>query len=369
MSKEIQKLEKQRANRGLSSFVVCLSLDICLLSFGIPALGQTTKDRPLERFEFTQIRMGMPFKIALYAPDAASANAAADAAYARIKELDGVMSDYDPESELMRLCRTAGTGQAVPVSRDLLTVLSRSLALSRESQGAFDVTVGPIVRLWRTARKTRLLPKPEQLTTARDVVGYRKIRLDEQAGTVELLKPGMQLDLGGIGVGYAIDEAMKVLKERGIASALIDGSGDIGVSDPPPGKPGWRIGIAPLEPDAQPSRYVILKNAAITTSGDAFQFVEVSGKRYSHIVDPQTGLGLTDRTSVTVIARDCTTADSYTKAVMLLGPTKGFELIEKTKDAAALIVRAPDGKAETFESKRMKGWEESEEPRAQSGTP
>jgi thiamine biosynthesis lipoprotein len=271
------------------------------------------------------------------------------------------MSDYDPESELMRLCRTAGSGKAIPVSRDLLAVLSRAQHLSEQSEGAFDVSVGPIVRLWRRARKTGEFPTPEQVAAARKVVGYQLIRIDKEAGTVELLKTGMQLDLGGIGAGYAVDDALKVLAQEGIKSALVDASGDIGVSDPPPGKPGWRIGVAPLEPEAEPSRYLILKNAAVTTSGDAFQFVEFEGKRYSHIVDPKTGLGLTERSSVTVIARDCTTADSCTKAVMILGPEKGFPLIEATKGAAAIIVRAPHGTVETFVSKRLTDYEVSGE--------
>lgn len=332
-----------------------------LLSYGLLvaaslAVGQAT-DRPRERFEFTQIQMGMPFKIVVYASGEDSANAAARAAYARVRQLNGVMSDYDPESELMRLCRTAGSGKAIPVSRDLLTVLSRAQHLSEQSEGAFDVSVGPFVRLWRSARKIGNFPTPEQVAAARMVVGYRLIRIDKEAGTVELLKTGMQLDLGGIGAGYAVDEALKVLAQEGIKSALVDASGDIGVSDPPPGKPGWRIGIAPLEPDAEPSRYLLLRNAAVTTSGDAFQFVEFEGKRYSHIVDPKTGLGLTERSSVTVIARDCTTADSYTKAVMILGPGKGFPLIEATKDAAAIIVRAPHGMVETLVSKRLSEYE------------
>ncbi|MBI3864876.1 MAG: FAD:protein FMN transferase [Planctomycetia bacterium] len=317
------------------------------------SLGQTA-DRPLERFEFSQIQMGMPFRVVVYARDEDSANAAASAAYARIKQLNGVMSDYEPESELMQLCRTAGSGQKVKVSRDLLTVLSRSLDLSKKSNGAFDVTVGPIVKLWRKARRTKTLPEPDELAAARRLVDYRQIRLDGQAGTVELGIPGMQLDLGGIGVGYAIDEALAVLAARGIRSALVDGSGDIGVSDAPPGQPGWRVGLAPLDADREPSRYLILKNGAVTTSGDAFQYVEVAGQRYSHIVDPSTGLGLTERSSVTVIALNCTVADSYTKAVSVLGQEQGLALIDATPGAAAIIVRAHEGRVETLESKRVR---------------
>ncbi|MFN0054828.1 MAG: FAD:protein FMN transferase [Planctomycetales bacterium] len=311
-------------------------------------------ESPPQRYEFRQMQMGMPFKIVVYAVDEDSANGAARAAYARIRQLNGIMSDYDADSELMRLCRTAGRGERVPVSPELLAVLSRAQTLSRHSDGAFDVTVGPLVRLWRQARKSGQFPSPEAVEEARGAVGYRQIALDEPAGTVELKHTGMRLDLGGIAAGYAVDEALRVLKQQGIHSALIDASGDIGVSDPPPGQAGWRIGIAPLEPEADPSRYLLLKNAAVTTSGDAYQFIEFEGRRYSHIVDPRTGLGLTERSSVTVIAPDCTTADSYATAVSVLGPDKGLKLIEATPHAAALIVRAPDGTPQTFESKRLK---------------
>ena len=322
----------------------------CLLS--AIAFGQTT-DRLPQRYEFTQIQMGMPFHVVLYAPDEDSANAAARAVFSRIKQLNGIMSDYEPDSELMRLCGTAGSGRPVPVSRDLLSVLSSAQALSRLSDGAFDVTVGPVVKLWRKARQTKEFPAPDDLASARAVVGFRNLRIDEKAGTVELLKAGMRLDLGGIAVGFAIDDVLALLKARGITSALVDGSGDIGVSDAPPGAAGWRIGIAPLDADKEPSRYVILKNAAVTTSGDAFQYIELDGKRYSHIVDPKTGLGLTERASVTVLAPNCTVADSYTKAVMILGPEKGLALIDETPGAAAIFVRAPNGVAQSFESKKL----------------
>ena len=327
---------------------------LLISSTAISSTAGQSQDRLPERFEFTQIQMGMNFRVVLYAPDEDSANAAASAAYARIKQLNALMSDYDPQSELMQLCRTAGLGKPVPVSRDLLAVLSQSQALSKKSNGAFDVTVGPIVKLWRKARRTRQFPAPDELAAARELVDYRNLRIDEQAGTVELLKRGMLLDLGGIAVGYAVDEALAVLKARGIQSALIDGSGDIGVSAPPPGQAGWRIGIAPLDADKEPSRFLILKNAAVTTSGDAFQFVEFAGRRYSHIVDPQTGLGLVDHSSVTVIAANCTIADSSTKAVSVLGPLRGLKLIDETAGAAAIVVRAPLGKVESFESSRLR---------------
>ncbi len=307
--------------------------------------------------------MGVPFVAAFYACDEAVANQAITAVWARIEHLNSLMSDYDSSSELMRLCRDSGPGKPVAVSRELFFVLSKAAEVSAASDGTFDVSVGPLVKLWRRARRQKELPNAKHLAEARELVGFRNIKLcrlgtparplragegkDGQEcpsyGTVELLQAGMKLDLGGIAVGYAGDEALKVLRQHGISRAMIDGSGDIVLGDPPPGETGWRIGIASLrEPDAPPKQFVRLANCSISTSGDAFQFVELSGQRYSHIVDPQTGLGLTRRSSVTVIAPDGITADSLATAVSVLGPERGLKLIESQPCTAALFA-ALDG--------------------------
>ena len=149
-------------------------------------------------------------------------------------------------------------------------------------------------------------------------------------------------------MGYTVDEVLDVLAEQGIRQALVDGSGDIGLGDPPPGKTGWTIGIAPPAADEPPTRYVTLANAAITTSGDVFQHVDIDGVRYSHIVDPKTGLGLTDRSSVTLIARDCLTADSVTKAIAVGGPDKGLKLVAANPGAEVLIRRVVGERLETL---------------------
>jgi FAD:protein FMN transferase len=282
----------------------------------------------------------------LYAPDAASANRAAKAAFARIHQLNGILSDYDRASELSRLSAASPTSKPVPLSDPLWLVLSRSQRLAEQTAGAFDVTVGPYVRLWRRARRDKQMPSPERLAQARAAVGYKHLQLDSKHCTAELLRPRMILDLGGIAMGYAIDEALAVLASHGISRALVDGSGDIAAGESPPDAAGWRIGVAPLGAEGTPSRYVLLSRAALTTSGDAFQYVEIGGERYSHIVDPKTGLGLTTRTGVTIIAKDCITADSLATAVSVLGPQAGLKLVEKTAGAAALIVRATATKPE-----------------------
>ena len=171
---------------------------------------------------------------------------------------------------------------------------------SRLSDGAFDVTVGPYVRLWRFARKRKVLPTPAEIAAARAAVGWQKLRLDARTRTVTLLVPNMRLDLGSIGKGYAADQAMQILKGRGIDRALVAASGDIAVGNPPPGQRGWKIGIALLGSATNSAPLtVLLHNAGISTSGDTEQFIEINGVHYSHIVNPATGLGLTNRIQAT----------------------------------------------------------------------
>jgi thiamine biosynthesis lipoprotein len=306
-----------------------------------------------QRFAYEKAEMGVPFRITLYAPDAATAKAAADAAFERVAVLNSILSDYDPDSELSRLSRTSGSGRAVPVSRDLWSVLERAQALAQQTEGAFDVTCGPLVNVWRRARRKQELPSEALIAERRARVGWRKMRLDPAAQTVELLVPEMRLDCGAIAKGYAVDAALAVLRERGITSALVAGSGDMAASAAPPGQAGWKIEVAALDaPGAPPPRVVRLKDSAIATSGDLFQHVEISGTRYSHIVDPRTGLGLTDHSLVSVLAPDCFTADSLATAVSVLGPARGLRLIEETPTAAALIRREIGGRIESTQSSR-----------------
>ncbi len=302
--------------------------------------------------------MGVPIKLVLYAADQSSANRAAEAAYRRIAQIDQAMSDYKSDSELSRLNRTAGQGKPLSVSDDLWTVLLRSQRLAEKTDGAFDVTVGPYVRLWRRARRSGEFPSAGRLAEARAVVGSRRLELHAARQTAELLVPGMRLDLGGIAAGYAADQALGALAGQGVTIALIDISGDVLVGDPPPGRDGWRIGIAPVTaPDGPPSRYVSLRRASLTTSGDAFQHVVIGGQRYSHIVDPRTGVGLTDQSAVTVIAPDAMTADSLATTVSVLGPEAGLKLIEQTPGAAAIIMRNTEQGMQTYVSARFSQFE------------
>ncbi len=289
------------------------------------------------RYRFSEPHMGTLFQITLIADSQAQADRAARAAFARIAELDGIMSDYRPASELMQLCAKAG-GEAVSVSDDLFFVLKRAREVARLSDGAFDITVGPLSRLWRQSRRTQLLPAPDILAAARARVGWENVILDRKAQTVKLLKPKMQLDLGGIAKGYAADEAHKVLKKHGVTRAIVAAGGDVTASDAPPGEAGWIVGIVPLKPGG-PMPWFRLKNGSISTSGDLNQFAVIDGKRYSHIVDPRTGLGLPGQMSVSVVAPDGITADSLTKVACILGPEKALPILAKIPGVQVRDVR------------------------------
>ena len=293
----------------------------------------------LERFEFEEPHMGTRFRMVLYAPDKATAEKASKAAFARITELNRIMSDYLATSELMQLCKKFETnvGEPVQVSKDLFFVLAKAQEVSKRSEGAFDVTVGPMVQLWRKARKTQKLLDPKELARAKELVGYQKMELSPKEQTVKLLVPGMQLDLGGIAKGYAADEALAAMKPFGIHRALVAAGGDIAVHGAPPGTDGWKIDIAPL-PGTKDRRRLLLKDAAVSTSGDAEQFAVIDGVRYSHIVDPRTGLGLTGQRSVTVIARKGIDSDSLTKVASILPAEKAFKLMEEREGVETLIV-------------------------------
>jgi FAD:protein FMN transferase len=262
-----------------------------------------------ERFEGVEPHMGTLVRVTIYSKDASPMRAA----FRRIAELDEKLSDYKPDSELNRLCRTVS--KPVKVSEDLFRVLEASEKLSRLTDGAFDVTVGPVTHLWRLGKT------PDAQTMAR--VGWRNLVLDKKDRAAELKVAGMQLDLGAIAKGYAADEALKTLRGLGVKRALIAVSGDIVAGEAPPGSRGWRIGLEPAGGE------VILRNGAVSTSGNTEQFREIGGVRYSHIIDPKTGLGLTSAITVTVVARRGLEADPIATAVSVMGERRGRAVFEK----------------------------------------
>jgi thiamine biosynthesis lipoprotein len=325
-------------NTTSSSAAIFLGLAIVALSLPLYAVRPAAQENAQQAFEAVEAHMGTLFRIKLYAVSAAQAQNGFRTAFDRISQLDDELSDYKSASELSRLSH-APIGQPVVASDDLFRVLAAAQQLAAETEGAFDVTLGPVIRLWRAARKAGEPPDAETLRKAGLRCGYRKLKVDVLHHTVELDQEDMQLDLGGIAKGFAADEALAVLRNAGISSALVAASGDLTFSDAPPGKAGWTIGVDSLDEAHAPfTRVLVLANGAISTSGDTEQFLYAGGKRYSHIIDPKTNLGLTNRVTATVIAPSGIVADSAATTICVLGDSQGLRYVDSHPDLAALLV-------------------------------
>lgn len=305
------------------------------------------------RYEYEEPLMGTVFRFQLYAESKEKADRAAAAGFARVKELNNLLSDYQSDSELMRLCQKGGTGP-VKVSKELCDILAESEVWSKRSEGAFDASIGPLVQLWRRARRTRELPKASAIEEARALVDYRNIEIDRANQMASLKKPRMKLDLGGIAKGYAADEVQKVLKQHGITSACVAAGGDVCVSNRPPGSEGWVIALAPLEKTGAVTTRVVLENQAVSTAGDMEQYVEINGVRYSHIVDPKTGMGLIGRMSCTVIAPRGTDSDGADTSICLMGREKGIAMIDQLPGMACLYLSIEEGQVKQYPSAAWK---------------
>jgi len=262
--------------------------------------------------------MGMEVRMTMYAAHEnaeVAARRAGTAAFAVIAGLDQRLSDYRDDSDLRAIERAAP--RPVTVVPEVFAVLKRAMEVSAASAGAFDPTVAPLVALWRKSRESRTLPAPEALAAARRLVGWSRVELDESAMTVRLPEAGMRLDLGGIAKGYILQRAIDSLRSAGINSALIEAGGDIVFY----GARSWKAHIG-----AECSMLGAGVMGALSTSGATSQFVEIDGVRYSHVVNPKTGLGLTDHRTVHVRAADGATADAWATALGVIGPARAAQI-------------------------------------------
>ncbi|MEL6252168.1 MAG: FAD:protein FMN transferase [Bacteroidota bacterium] len=310
-----------------------LGLLCCLLLVGKILFAQE-----LRRFSFSSPHMGTNFRIVLYAEDSLQADTAARAAFSRIEELNEILSDYLPDSELNLLSARAGSGDFVPVSDELWTVLLASRFFSKKSKGAFDISIGPLSRLWRRAMRKAAFPEADKLKKAHALVDWRSIKLNKKSQSVKLKKEGMKLDLGGIAKGYAVDEAYQVLKDAGIEAALVDGGGDLLLGNSPPGKEGWTIEVpAYTYPEKEDKDLLVLKNCSVATSGDTYRYIELNGIRYSHIIDPRTALGISKRRMLTVIAKEGMTADALASVYSILGKEDEKKIRKRYRDSSIQV--------------------------------
>lgn len=287
---------------------------VCAL--GLLAGCRTAPEPRLERHEFSRPAMGTLFRVSVYAPDASTASNAVARAFARVAELERVCSDYDAASEISLATRELRAGEWVSISPDLTRLLAESLRIARATDGAFDPTLGRLTRLWRISRKRGELPSPAVLAEARADSGWRHLELDEAGRRFRSARAGLRFDFGGIAKGFAVDEMRSILTKHGLRRHLVTGGGEVGAGEAPPGAEGWSVGLAhPFHPGPLPLRVLTLRQAALSMSGDREQTVEIDGVGYSHVIDPATGLGLTNRLAVAVLARRNSDSDPWSTAM------------------------------------------------------
>lgn len=305
-----------------------------------------------QRYTFERGLMGTSFRLVFYAPNDSIAQKAAEATFLRIEHLNTQLSDYLDGSEINRLSASSGSGQWVDVSPDLFRILVISKAISKKTNGHFDVTVGPYVQEWRRALRRNYFPDAKRLRALRKKVGYKHLRLATNRQAVQLRRPGMKLDVGGIGKGYAADEALLVLRTHGINAALVDAGGDLALGDPPPMRSGWEVAVPSYSDQDTTSQVRILSNVAIATSGAAYRYLEHEGKRYSHIVSPRTGVGLLHHVRTTVIAPNGTLADALATAVSVAGATQTERFARNFRDIKISLAEQRDNRMIYWQSGR-----------------
>jgi FAD:protein FMN transferase len=306
---------------------------------------------------FQRPKMGSPFVITVYTDDSVRLEKVIDIAYKRVDTLNQIFSDYLENSEINTLCKTAKPLDWQPISADLQHLLNLSKTAFEASDGAFDVTIAPVIKLWRKARKDKQLPNEAVLKIALSKVGFKHLELDKSS-KMRFYTEGVSLDFGGIVKGFAAQEVVNILTNNGFPTCLVDAGGDLAMGLPPPSKDtthsGWRIGVSvPNSENELISAFLYLKNQAVATSGDLYQSVEINGKTYSHIVNPKTGLGLTHRRNVTVIAPDGAQADWLATACSVLSIKKALKLVKKYQNVGILILENRKDKIKHWQSSEM----------------
>ena len=295
---------------------------LCCLFTGL--IAEAAFGQPLERYTFVRPQMGTQVRIVLYAADSTRAAKAAAMAFDRIESLNGLLSDWLIDSELSLLSGTYN--EQVAVSRDLWNVLSEAQRIAKRSHGHFDVTVGPLTRLWRWSARRNQLPPEDALANAKTAVGYQYLVLDSTEQSVRLTRPDMRLDLGGIAKGFAADEALSVLLNLGFSASMVDAGGDIALGAAPPQTDGWPIKVLAVDSSGhRVNTAVHLSACGVAASGSTYRYLEYEGTRYSHIVNPKTGMGVTFERIVTVVASSAMRADAWASAYSVMDADEALQ--------------------------------------------
>jgi thiamine biosynthesis lipoprotein len=333
-------MKTSSADKKISSVVIVIFV-ACLIVLAIYISSGSGKQ--VEMDSGHRMVMGTFARVVVIAKDSDAAKKCIESAFTQINKVDDLMSDYKSDSEISSVNRD-GFEKAVQLSQSTYEVLQRSIEFSKLTDGAFDITVGPLVELFRKAKKKQVLPNQDEIADAKSKVGFEKLKLDGQKRTVQFTVEGMRLDVGGIAKGYAVDKAVEMMQTHGAIGGMVDLGGDIRCFGAPfKGRDHWVIGLQnPNMGKDSPGREVLLKlkmtNGAIATSGDYQQFIIIEGKRRSHIIDRKTGTSTEGLSSVTIIADNATNADALATAVSVMGYENGRELIEKIPGTEAILI-------------------------------
>ena len=311
---------------------------IALLVFSTPLLQAQTR-----KFSYSEMKMGSAFNLIIVSADSNKANHLARKSYELVDSLNHIFSNYDSSSELSKINASAGL-LPYKMSTAMLDLVQKSQYAYIQSKGAYDISIGPLSSLWRNARKAKLFPEASTVLATKKLVGLNQVKINKRLGTIFLPNANMQLDFGGIAKGYIAQWVINFLKANGIQQALVDAGGDIVMSGPPLNQQGWLIGVnLPETTDQLLNKKLQLSNCSVATSGDVFQFIEYKGVKYSHIINPLTGYGVTNLRNVTIVAKTGATADWLATACSIL-PIKEAKQLAISHQAALLITTLKNGK-------------------------
>lgn len=281
--------------------------------------------------------MGTVYSIAAYAPQSISLKNAVKQAFAEIDRLDALMSHYRPPSEICAINRGAAAGP-MPVSAELFAIIEEAFRISAETCGAFDVTVGPLMKAWGFFRRTGRIPIGDELAETRARTGYQRVSLDPQAKTISFECQGMELDLGAIGKGYAVDRAATVLREHGVHNALISsGSSSIAALGAPPGERGWPIALCDPRNRRKTSCLLRLSNLSISISGNYEQMFVMNGRAYTHLLDPRSGQPVQGVLMTAVIGPSNVLTDALSTALFVLGVEDSRRFLQNRPEFVGLL--------------------------------
>jgi len=325
-----------------------------LLLFVLLSFVSQTKAVLVERAFFV---MGTVLEFKLYCESRESCNSAIFEAYSEVKRLDDMLSNYKPDSKLSEVNSLAGNGR-IPIPSEFFELTRRSLYFSSLTDGAFDITVGKLIELWRIGQKKNTVPDSETIKkTVSECVGFGKIGLYPDKKEIDIKSPCLSIDFGGIGKGYAVDRAVGILRSKGIKSGIVNFSGNMYAIGSPPGEKGWMIGVQHPRKKDKVLTFIEIKDMAVSTSGDYERYFEIQHKRFSHILDPRSGFPVGSVPSVTVIAQDATDADALSTGISVLGKNEGIRVISKLDRVGAMIVTEEKGGLSIYKDAFFKSFE------------